>query len=101
MERRHCSAEPVPAWLQDAEELRSPVLRCIAAAKLAFDGTQPGHAGELKITVLTQWSQGQPSIFAHVAPLPPRPQQPVKIQVHAQKPALPVSLLTDACIKRT
>ena len=56
-------------------------METLNAAIASFDEKHSDHSGELKMTMLTHWASGQATICAHIAPLPPRPPQPVKIQV--------------------
>lgn len=73
--------QPWPDVLLSEDELRPLVVNTLQAGVRSFAATQPDHAGELKLTVLTHCATGQPTVCAHVAPLPPRPEPPVKIQV--------------------
>ena len=67
--------------ITEAARLRLDVIASLHTAVDAFLEAHPQHQGELKLTVLVTW-QGRQEVHTHVAALPPRPQPPVKAQVH-------------------
>ena len=68
-------------FITEAARLRLDVIASLHTAVDAFLEAHPRHQGELKLTVLVTW-QGRQEVHTHVAALPPRPQPPVKAQVH-------------------
>jgi hypothetical protein len=75
------ASTPAPAEMQNAENLRPLVLQSLRSAIYCIPEEEAANQGELKLTVLAHWENGEPAVDVHVEPLPPRPVAPVKVQV--------------------
>lgn len=70
-----------PSELVNAELLRPQVISSMLSAIRTFSEACPEHQGEIKLTLLSHWHNGHACLETHASPMPPRPQQPVKVQV--------------------
>lgn len=74
----NCKAPPE---LTDVKLLRPMILDSMNSAIRAFEQASGENNGEIKLTVLSHWQNGQPCLETHACALPARPQAPVKVQV--------------------
>jgi hypothetical protein len=93
--------QPSEKWtseLLSADSLRPLVIRTLRSAISQYERLHPEDRGDLKLTVLTHAEDGNAKVCAHVSPLPPRPQQPVKIQVRMLIPLAPGTRVSFAIL---
>eukprot|EP00892_Ulva_mutabilis_P003473 jgi/Ulvmu1/1498/UM011_0228.1 len=74
----NCNA---PSALTNVETLRPMVIDSMNSAIHAFEQASEAHDGEIKLTLLSHWQDGQPCLETHASPMPGRPRAPVKVQV--------------------
>ena len=75
------------ADVTDAARLR-PRMTSTAAAAVDAWAAEYGPADELKVTVLVTWDGDATTVGCHVAPLPPLPAPPVRVEVRGAPRAL-------------
>ena len=79
-EARRASLLKTTADVTDAARLR-PRMTSTAAAAVDAWAAEYGPADELKVTVLVTWDGDTTTVGCHVAPLPPLPAPPVRVEV--------------------
>ena len=78
------AASALPALLAALgrpEALRRRLDAAVSAAVCEYSASNGQPAGELKVTVLVTWDGDATTVGCHVAPLPPLPAPPVRVEV--------------------